>query len=213
MKLYYATGACSLADRISLYEADFAATFEKVDLKSKITETGADFMSINPKGYVPALVLDNGEMVTENIAVLAWIAGQAPELAPTGPLGHIRLLEALAFISTELHKAFEPLFTHGARDTNSDRAATTIARRFDYIAKTVGGSYLFGARFTVADAYLFVMLTWARKFGVMIPSILSWYFEDVMERDCVRKALAEEGLIQQFPMKEDRVDVQISLIE
>jgi glutathione S-transferase len=213
MKLYYARGACSLADRISLHEAGFDATFERVDLKSKITETGANFMAINPKGYVPALVLDSGETLTENVAVLSWIASQAPELAPSGPLGHIRLLEALAFISSEVHKAFEPLFTHGAPGANSDSAAATIARRLDYIANTVGGSYLFGARFTVADAYLFVMLTWARKLGVTIPRLLSWYFEDVMERDCVRRALAEEDLIQQFPLKEDRVGAQISLIE
>lgn len=213
MKLYYATGACSLADRISLNEAGFDATFEKVDLKSKITETGADFIAINPKGYVPVLLLNNGETLTENVAILSWIVSQAPELAPSGPLGHIRLLEALAFISSEVHKAFEPLFTHRAPDADRDSAAETIARRLDYIAKTVDGSYLFGARFTVADAYLFVMLTWARKFGVTIPSLLNWYFEDVMERDCVREALAEEGLIQQFPRNDDSVDVAISLIE
>jgi glutathione S-transferase len=205
MKLYYATGACSLADRISLHEAGFDATFEKVDLKSKITETGSDFMAINAKGHVPVLLLNNGETLTENVAILSWIASQAPELAPSGPLGHIRLLEALAFISSEVHKAFESLFKHLASDADRDSAAETIARRLDYIANTIGGSYLFGARFTVADAYLFVMLTWAQKLGVTIPNLLSWYFEDVMERDCVREALAEEGLIQQFPQNNDSV--------
>ena len=88
MKLYYSPGACSLADHISLYEAGFVATFEKVDLKTKITETGADFMAINPKGYVPVLVLDDGERVTENVAILYWIANRAPELVPSGRLGY-----------------------------------------------------------------------------------------------------------------------------
>jgi glutathione S-transferase len=121
MKLYYATGACSLADRIALYEAGLVATFERVNLKMRTTETGADFLTINPKGYVPALALDDGEIVTENIAVLFWIAGQAPHLVPDGPLGQVRLLEALAFISTEVHKGFKPFFTPGARRGPDDR--------------------------------------------------------------------------------------------
>jgi glutathione S-transferase len=195
MKLYYATGACSLADRISLHEAGLAAAFERVDFKSKRTETGADFMMINPKGYVPVLVLDNGETLTENIAVLSWIAGQAPELAPTGPLGHIRLLEALAFISTEVHKGFKPLLAHDARDVDRANAAETISRRLKYIAETLRGPYLFGSRFTVADAYLFVTLRWATQFGIAIPAPLTRYFQRVTERDSVRKALAEEGLV------------------
>ncbi len=113
MKLYHATGACSLADRIMLHEAALAAAFERVDLRSKLTEAGADFRTINPKGYVPALVLDNGEIVTENLAVLFWIAGQAPGQVPPGPLGPVRLLAALAFISTEVHKPAEALLHPG----------------------------------------------------------------------------------------------------
>lgn len=211
MKLYYATGACSLADRISLHEAGFAATFEKVDLKTKITETGADFLAVNPKGYVPVLVLDNGETLTENVAILSWIASHAPELAPSGPLGHIRLLEALAFISTEVHKAYKPLFAHGARDTDRASAAETITKRYDFFAKTLIGPYLFGHRFTVADAYLFVTLRWASQFGVTIPTSLTWYFQRVMERDSVRDSLAEEGLIQQIARNTDRVDRSVSV--
>jgi glutathione S-transferase len=193
MKLYYAKGACSLSDRISLHEAGLTATFEKVDLKSKRTETGADFMAINPKGYVPLLVLDSGEMVTENIAVLSWIASQAPELAPTGSLGHIRLLEALAFISTEVHHSFKPFF-HRAADEDMVKATKAASGRFDLIAGTLSAPYLFDSRFTVADAYLFVTLIWARKFGVPVPTSLTQYFQRVMERKSVRQALAEEGL-------------------
>jgi glutathione S-transferase len=208
MKLYYAPGACSLADRISLHEAGLAAAFEKVDLKSKRTETGADFMVINPKGYVPALVLDSGETLTENIAVLSWIADQAPALAPTGPLGHIRLLEALAFISTEVHKSFKPFITHGARDADRANAAEAISKRLEFIAKTLSGPYLLGAHFTVADAYLFVTLRWASQFGVTIPVPLIQYFQRMMARDSVREALAEEGLgkVHQFPKSVDHAD-------
>ncbi len=193
MKLYYATGACSLADRIALHEAGLAATFERVDLKSKTTETGADFMAINPKGYVPVLVLDSGETVTENVAILTWITGQAPQLAPTGPLGPIRLLEALAFISSELHHGFAP-FLHGARGEERERAVAATTRRLEILARAPDGPYLLGSRFTVADAYLFVVLTWARKVGVTIPSALTAYFERLRVRDSVRQALAEEGL-------------------
>ena len=98
MKLYYSPGACSLADHIALHEARLAFEHESVDLKAKTTASGADFTVINPKGYVPALVLDSGEMVTENLAVLEWIAGQNPALGLDGPLGRTRLLEALAYI-------------------------------------------------------------------------------------------------------------------
>lgn len=190
MKLYYATGACSLADRIALHEAGLATTFEKVDLKSRTTETGADFMAINPKGYVPVLILDNGETVTENIAVLSWIADQAPELAPAGPSGRTRLLEALAFISTELHKDFHPFF----RGDVSDADKMKSSRHLELIAGTVNGPYLFGSRFTVVDAYLFVILRWANQFGVTIPAPLSRFFQQVMERESVRRALSEEHL-------------------
>jgi glutathione S-transferase len=194
MKLYYAPGACSLADRIAFHEAGMAVEYEKVDLASKKTETGADFLKINPKGYVPALVLDSGETLTENIAVLFWIANQAPGLAPSDPLGHARLLEALAFISTELHKGFKPFFTRDARDEDKAMAADLIAKKLGLITATLRGPYLFCGRFTVADAYLFVMLLWANKFGVKIPHSLSEYFRLVMARYAVSEALAEGGL-------------------
>src|SRR5688572_27861000 len=116
MKLFYSPAACSLADHIALEDAGVAFELERVDLKSKITESGADFTAINPKGYVPALVLDSGETLTENLAVLDWIATQHPSLGLDGPLGRTRLLEALAYIATEVHKSFKPFFAKGSED-------------------------------------------------------------------------------------------------
>ncbi|HET9067479.1 MAG TPA: glutathione binding-like protein [Amaricoccus sp.] len=194
MKLYYATGACSLADRIMLHEAGLAAAFERVDLRTKLTEAGVDFRTINPKGYVPALVLDDGEILTENLAVLSWIAGQAPGQVPPGPLGPIRLLEALAFISTEVHKPLKPFFTRGSSDEEKARAAAAIADRLALVAPVITGRYLFGDRFTPADAYLFVMLRWARRFGLTVPPALETFRARVAERSTVRTALTEESL-------------------
>jgi glutathione S-transferase len=193
MKLYYARGACSLADRICLHEAGIPATFEMVDIKTKTTEAGSDFLAINPKGYVPALVLDSGETITENIAVLSWIAGQAPALIPAGELGQIRLIEALAFIAAEIHHGFKAFF-HGGSIEERAEARTATSRRMQLMAAAVQKPYLFGASFTPADAYLFVTLRWARQFRVPVPALLDLYFEAISSRDSVRRALAEEAL-------------------
>ena len=170
MKLYYSPGACSLADRIALYEGGLSSEFEKVDLRTKKTDVGADFRSINPKGYVPALVLDSGEIITENIAVLSWISDQAPELSVPGLLGRTKLLEAMAFISTEIHKAFKPFYNPTATDADKVQAGATIADKLEFIARTFRGPYLLGAHFSTADAYLFVMLRWALGSGCRSPS-------------------------------------------
>ena len=122
MKLYYAPGACSLADHIALHEAGLPFEHEEVDLKTKRTEGGADFSKINPKGYVPALTLDSGETLSENIAILDWIAHQKTALKPAGPLGHTHLLEALAYISTEIHKTFKPFFSGAGDDEKTPNA-------------------------------------------------------------------------------------------
>ena len=193
MKLYYSPGACSLAGRISLHEAGLASEFERVDIKTKITERGYDYSAINPKGYVPMLVLDDGNAVTENTAILGLIADREPELGPGGPLGHTRLIEILSWLSTELHVAFKP-FYHSDDEAEKARAAEAVAQRLDLVAGQINELYLFGPRFTVADAYLFVMLRWALAFGVRVPVGLIGYFERVAERETVQKALAEEGL-------------------
>lgn len=194
MKLYYTPGACSLAGRIALHEAGLPADFERVDLRARTTETGADFLIVNPKGYVPALVLDDGTLLTENIAVLFWIAAQAPALAPEGGFAPFRLLEALAFVSTEIHKSFKPFYRPDSTEAEKANAAAMIAKRLAYVAERLAEPFLLGGRFTVADAYLFVMLLWARKFGVQTPERLADYFERIGARDAVRRALSEEGL-------------------
>ncbi len=193
MKLYYAPGACSLADHIALHEAGLSFDHERVDLKAKRTEGGVDFSTINPKGYVPALTLDSGETLSENIAILDWIAHQDSKLAPSGPMGHTHLLEALAFISTEIHKSFKPFFA-GAGDSDKAKAGEMIGKRMGYLADTMKGDYLFGSTVSVADFYLFVMLLWAKKFGVEPPAPLVAFRERMMTLPSVQKAMKHEGL-------------------
>ena len=194
MKLYYSPGACSLATRISLHEAGLAAEFERVDLKAKMTEQGCDYTAINPKGSVPMLVLDDGTAVTENVAILELIADREPKLGPGGPLGRTRLIEILSYLATELHIAFKP-FWRDASEADQARADETVARHLEFLENHIVEMYLFGPRFTVADAYLFVMLRWAKRFGVPVSSQLNGYFERVLERSTVRRALIEEELI------------------
>ncbi len=194
MKLYYSPGACSLADHIALHEAGLPFEHEKVDLKAKRTEGGVNFSTINPKGYVPALTLDSGETLSENIAILDWIAHQDSKLAPSGPMGHTHLLEALAFISTEIHKSFKPFFA-GAAESEKAKASELIVKRMGYLADTMKGDYLFGPAVSVADCYLFVMLLWAKKVGVEPPAPLAAFRERMMTLPSVQKAMKHEGLV------------------
>src|SRR4029079_16972343 len=123
MKLYYSPGACSLADHIALHEAGMEFELVKVDLKTHKLEDGRSFFDINPKGYVPALQFDDGEVLTENVAILSFIAARHPALDAPGELGRYRLLEMLAYISSEVHKAFHPLFDPAATDAEKKTAA------------------------------------------------------------------------------------------
>ncbi len=194
MKLYFSPGACSLADHIALHEAGLSFDHEKVDLQAKRTESGEDFTAINPKGYVPALVLDSGELLTENIAILDWIAHRDSALKPSDALGHTHLLEALAFISTEIHKSFKPFFSGGS-DADKAKAGETISTRLGYLADTMQGDFLFGADISVADCYLFVMLLWAKKNELTVPSALNAFRERMTARPAVQQAMTHEGLI------------------
>lgn len=196
MKLYYSPGACGMACRISLHEAGIEAEFERVDLKSKVTEHGQDCTAVSPKGYVPLLVLDDGTKVTEIDAVLDLLVELGPKLGPGRPWSRTRLLEMLSYLSTELHIAFKP-FWHSESDADKTLAATAVARCLEFLESHIYELYLFGPRFTVADAYLFVMLRWARGFGVPVSAELNGYFERVLEHASVRRALAEEGLIEE----------------
>lgn len=196
MKLYYSPGACSLADHIALHEAGLKFDRVKVDLKLGRTEDGGDYALTNPKGYVPALQFDDGQVLTENIAILSWIGDQAPALAPKGPMAKYRLLEMLAFISTEIHKGFKPFFKSDASDAEKAAAGEQIGKRLSFLAERLKSDFLLGDAMSVADAYLFVMLMWAGKNGLAIPETLAAYSARLKTRPAVRLSLEHEGLGQ-----------------
>ncbi|URI11483.1 glutathione binding-like protein [Aquincola tertiaricarbonis] len=193
MKLYLAPGACSLAAHIALHEAGIDFDRITVDLRAKRTEDGADFTSINPKGYVPTLVLDDGSTLTENVALLDWIAQRSGKPLPGGELGRTRLLEMLAFISTEVHKQFGRLF-FPTSDAEKTAALDKVAQRLQYLAGQLKGDYLFGNEMSVADAYLYVMLRWADGKGATVPAALQTYRQRLEARPAVQLALRHEGL-------------------
>ncbi|MGC8468989.1 MAG: glutathione transferase GstA [Acetobacteraceae bacterium] len=201
MKLYYSPGACSLAAHIVAREAGLPVAIEKVDLASKKTESGADFAAINPKGYVPALALDDGEVLTEVAAVVQFLADQAPGagLAPAaGTMGRARLQEWLNFIATELHKGFSPLWNPAAPAEMKEIARQGLARRLGYLDGVLAGrEHLLSGGFSVADAYAFTILSWGGYVGLDLapyPAIVG-YMARVGGRPGVRAALREEGLV------------------
>lgn len=200
MKLYFSTGACSLSPRIVLMEAGIPFTDEKVDLKSKKTASGADFFSINSKGAVPALELDNGQVLTEGTAIVQYLADLRPDsgLAPrAGSFERYRLMEILNFIASEMHKGFSPLFK---ADTSADvrkSAVDILGKRLDWLsAHLAGKKFLMGETFTVADAYLFTVLRWSGLVHVDLAQwpVLTAYVARVGERPKVKEALHAEGL-------------------
>ena len=195
MKLYFSPEACSLSPHIVLSELGLPFTTVKVDMKTKKTADGRDYTTINPKGYVPALELDNGQMLTENIAILDWVAERQPRLAPKGEMARTRMLEMLAFISTEIHKQFGRTF-FPTSDAEKDAAFEKIDRRLSYLAERLKSDYLFGLDVTVADAYLYVMLRWAVAKERPLPGPLAAYKARMEARPAVKLALQHEGLDQ-----------------
>lgn len=196
MKLYYSPGACSLAPHIALLEAGIDHELVAVDLKRKVTGSGEDYTAINPKAYVPALVIDSGEMVTENIAVLDFITVLYPELGLDGELARTRLLEALAYVSTEIHKGFKP-FWHPGNEEEKAKAEIMLIKRYHWLAEQMQGRYLFGDQPTVADFYLFVTLRWAERFGVALPEALVNLQRRIQARPAVRAAIE----LEEAPLK------------
>lgn len=196
MKLYYAPGACSQNPHIMLREAGLKFDLVKVDLGAHKTDKGADYYAVNPKGYVPALELDNGQVLTENIAIVQYIADQKPEakLAPApGSFERYRLQEWLAFISTEIHKAFSPLFNPSTSEADKKSAQEKILKRFDYVVKNLEGKqFIMGDHFTAADAYMFVMLQWANHHKLNVPAPLKAYGERLGARPAIQAALGAE---------------------
>lgn len=202
MKLYYSPGACSLSPHIVLREAGLSFEVEKVDLRSKKTESGKDFNTINPKGYVPALQLDDGSILTEGPAIVQYLADKAPQskLAPAnGTMERYRLQELLNFISTELHKGFSPLFNPAYPEDAKKIVVENLARRFDHLSAYLEkGPYLTGEQFTVADAYLFTVLGWTAYVKIDLGKwpVLKAYHERVAGRPNVQAALKAEGLLK-----------------
>lgn len=193
MKLYFSPGACSLADHIALVEAGLPFAAEAVDLRTKRTRSGGDFRDINPKGCVPALVLDDGQTITENVAVLDWIADQHPSLRPTGALSRTRVLEMLTFISTEIHAAFKPLWHDGTR-AEKQKAGERVAALLRFTATHMRGDYLLSDQMSAADCYLFVMLRWADRFAIPVPGPLLRLRRRMEGRPSVQIAVEHEEL-------------------
>jgi glutathione S-transferase len=202
MKLYYAPGACSLSPHIALHEAGLAHELVKVDLRAKKLENGDDFLKVNPKGQVPALALDSGEIVTEGPVIVQMIADQAPakNLAPARDSAErYKLLEWLNFITTELHKNIGPMFSPMLADDAKTFFKDRAMGKFKLIdSQLAGKDYLMGKQFTVADGYLFVMLRWADGHKMDLSGLknLMAYKDRVAARPNVQAALKMEGLLQ-----------------
>lgn len=194
MKLYYSPGACSLADHIALHEAGMEFNLVKVDLRTHTLEDGRPYADINPKRAVPALQFDDGEVLTENVAILSYIADQKPSLVPAGRLGRYRLLEMLAYFASDLHKAYHPLFVPSATEAEKRQAAAAVESKLQYVVSILQGPFLFGSHVTVADPYLFVMLMWAAKMKLAVPDALADFQRRMHERPAVNLALKHEGL-------------------
>ena len=200
MKLYYSPGACSLASHIALAEAGLPFVADRIDMRSRTTSDGRDFRTVNPNGYVPALELNDGHVLTEGQAILQYVADQKPaaQLAPpAGTLDHYRLLEWLSFIATELHKGFGPLLRPGGADDVKAAAREKIGMLLAPVARHLASrQYLVGEHFTVADAYLYTILTWTRMTGIDLAAwpVLVAYRDRIQQRPAVQQVRRSEGL-------------------
>jgi len=202
MKLYYAPGACSLSPHIVARELGIPVELKKVNTKDKTIEGGGDFRTVNPKGYVPALELDNGQVLTEGPAIVQYLADQKPEagLAPkNGTVERYRLQEWLNFLTSEIHKSFSPLFKPNTPEEYKTIAKENLATRFDWLDKELAArDYLTGKAFSVADAYLFVLLNWTKFQSIDLnrwPNLAKFQAR-VGARPKVQEALQAEGLLK-----------------
>ncbi|OZB58887.1 MAG: glutathione transferase GstA [Lysobacterales bacterium 14-68-21] len=202
MKLYYLPGACSLSPHIVARELGLALTLDKVDGKTKLTASGENFLEVNPKGYVPAIRLDDGEVLTEGPAIVQYLADLRPESGlapPNGTLARYRLQEILTYINSELHKTFSPLFNPATSDETRAERVEYLRRRYGYIESILARQpYLMGEHFSVADAYLFVVTNWSRVIKLDLsefPALLAFQ-KRVAERPAVQEAMRAEGLIK-----------------
>lgn len=201
MKLYYSRGACSLAVRIVIHELGLAAEFEAVNLKTKQTETGGDFLKVNPKGSVPVLAIDQKEVLTENLVIQQYLADshQPNSLLPNlNDFSRYRVLEWLNFVSTELHKGFSPFFNPKVtEEMKNDIFLPVFKTKLNYVDQHLKQrKYLFGDIFTLPDAYLFVILLWLpqAKLDINQWQSLSRYFADLKKRPAIQQSLQEEKI-------------------
>lgn len=202
MKLYYSAGACSLATHIAMKETGLAFEAVSAPTKTHRLEDGTDYYSINPLGYVPLLVLDDGKQLHEVAVILQYLADLVPErqLAPAnGTFERYKLQEWLNFIATELHKGFSPLFTPNLPDEAKELAKTRLNARLQWVDGELNGkNYLMGEVFTVADAYLFVVQSWSKYVGVDVSALvnLSAFATRVAARPAVQAAMRAEALLK-----------------
>ena len=202
MKLFYSTGACSLSPHIVLRESGLPFTLVLASTKTHKLADGTDYYTINPKGYVPLLELDDGQRLSEGPAIVQYIADQVPAsgLAPAaGTMERYRLIEWLNFITSELHKSFSPLFNPAMPEEGKALYRAKLGERFAWVnTQLEGRDYLMGAQFTVADAYLFTVAGWGKHVGVDIAPLkqLSAYMARVAARPAVQEALKAEGLLK-----------------
>jgi len=200
MKLYYAPAACSQAPHIVAREAGLDIELAKVNFPDKVTDDGEKLTDVNPKGAVPALRLDDGEMLTENAVILQYLADRAPnsELAvPASGIARYRLLEGLNFIATELHKGFGPLWNPATPEDFRQATREALGKKFDYLQEKIGeGPWILGDRFSILDAYAFAVLNWTKLHSIDIARWpgLAAYLERVASRPAVRETLRAEGL-------------------
>jgi glutathione S-transferase len=202
MKLYYSPGACSLSPHIVLAEAGMSFEPVLVALKAHKLQDGTDFYTINPKGYVPTLELDDGERLTEGPAIIQYIADKAPakHLAPAnGTMARYRLQEWLNFITSELHKGYSPLFNPATPEEVKTASRNKLLDRYRYVdARLEGQSYLMGDSFSVADAYLFTVTNWAKNVGVDLGGLknVAAFMARMAARPAVQQAMKAEGLLK-----------------
>jgi glutathione S-transferase len=202
MKLFFAPGACSLSPHIVLRESGTQFELEQVNNQEKKTKAGVDYWTINPKGQVPVLDLDNGERLTEGPVIVQYIADQKPSaglIPPAGTTERYRVQEWLNFITSELHKSFGPIFRPTTPDAYKVISRENLGKRFDWLNKELAGrQYLMGDKFTVADAYLFTVLRWTSRVEIDLgkwPNLMA-YVDRVAARPKVQEAMKVEGLIQ-----------------
>jgi glutathione S-transferase len=201
MKLYYSPGTCSLSPHIALLEAGLPFTSESVDIRAKKTASGADYFAVNSKGAVPALQLDDGTVLTEGAVITQYIADQKPDsgLAPrAGTLARYQLMEMMNYLASEVHKGFSPLFNPKISTDWRASAIAALGTKFDWLSKVLAHKpYLLGDGFTIADGYLFTVLSWAPKVGIDLAKwpVLTAYLSRVGHRPQVQAALHAESLI------------------